>query len=68
MVSLMDWAEAKIVDLGCVYVMMMAKFGWTTQIFCFVLCLRAELYLPDTNTGGASNVVLPFLCCPWKLC
>ena len=24
MVSLMDWAEAKIVDLGCVCVMMMA--------------------------------------------
>ena len=44
MVSLMDWAEAKIVDLGCVCVMMMAKFGWTTQIFCFVLCLRADAF------------------------
>ena len=43
MVSLMDWAEAKIVDLGCVCVMMMAKIGWTTQFF-FVLCLRADAF------------------------
>jgi hypothetical protein len=32
------------VDLGCECVMMMAKFGWTTQIFCFVLCLRADAF------------------------
>ena len=40
----MDLAEAKIVDLGCVCVMMMAKIGWTTQFFfCFVFesrCFR----------------------------
>jgi hypothetical protein len=53
MVSLMDWAEAKIVDLGCVCVMMMAKFGWTTQIFFrFVLCLRADAFELTDGDGA----------------
>ena len=103
MVSLMDWAEARIVDLGrvCVMTKAMVRKGrvddpkvylrklWADdpEFFCFVFesrCFRigrwrwssmmeyitynlGEFYLPDANTGRASIVVFPLLCCPCKL-